>query len=119
MHVPRVLLLQGPFYCGVGAESVYGRPLVEDHLKACIAAGLGISGANAEVMPGQWEFQIGPVGPLEVGDETMLARWLLHRLGEKYGISSTFHPKPVKGDWNGAQPLSIYVIPREMISYTP
>jgi len=33
-------------------------------------------------MPGQWEFQIGPVGPLELGDEVMLARWLLHRLGE-------------------------------------
>lgn len=52
-------------------------------------------------MPGQWEFQIGPVGPLELGDEVMLARWLLHRLGEDFGISSTFDPKPVKGDWNG------------------
>jgi glutamine synthetase len=52
-------------------------------------------------MPGQWEFQIGPVGPLALGDEVMLARWLLHRLGEDYGISCTFHPKPMKGDWNG------------------
>lgn len=93
--------MQGPFYCGVGAESVYGRPLAEEHLAACVTAGLGISGINAEVMPGQWEFQIGPVGPLEVGDEVMLARWLLHRLGEPYGIVSTFNPKPVKGDWNG------------------
>lgn len=70
-------------------------------MAACVTAGLGISGINAEVMPGQWEFQIGPVGPLEVGDEVMLARWLLHRLGESYGIVSTFNPKPVKGDWNG------------------
>lgn len=31
----------------------------------------------------------------------MVARWLLHRLGEKYGIVSTFNPKPIKGDWNG------------------
>ncbi len=62
-------------------------------------AGLIISGINAEVMPGQWEFQIGPVGALEVGDEVMIARWLLHRLGEKYGIISTFAPKPMKGDW--------------------
>ena len=93
--------VQGPFYCGVGSESVYGRPLAEKHMAACVAAGLGISGINAEVMPGQWEFQIGPVGPLEVGDEVMLARWLLHRLGEEYGIISTFNPKPVKGDWNG------------------
>ncbi len=53
------------------------------------------------MLPGQWEFQIGPVGALDLGDEVHLARWLLHRLGEDYGIVSTFHPKPVKGDWNG------------------
>lgn len=52
-------------------------------------------------MPGQWEYQIGPVGPLEVGDEVMISRWLLHRLGENFGIIPTFNPKPVKGDWNG------------------
>jgi len=92
---------QGPFYCGVGAESVFGRPLAEAHMEACMKAGLKISGINSEVLPGQWEFQIGPVGPLEMGDCVMLARWLLHRLGEEYGIVSTFAPKPVKGDWNG------------------
>eukprot|EP00891_Asterochloris_glomerata_P004945 jgi/Astpho2/4945/Aster-06681 len=92
---------QGPFYCGVGSESVYGRQLAEAHMDACIRAGITISGINAEVMPGQWEFQIGPVGPLEVGDQVMLARWLLHRLGEDFNIISTFNPKPVKGDWNG------------------
>ena len=92
---------QGPFYCAVGANSVFGRPLAEAHMEACLEAGLGISGINAEVMPGQWEYQIGPVGALEVGDEVMISRWLLHRLGEDFGISVTFHPKPVKGDWNG------------------
>ena len=70
---------QGPFYCGVGAESVYGRPLAEAHLDACVKAGICISGINAEVMPGQWEFQVGPTGPLETGDQVMVARWLLHR----------------------------------------
>jgi len=92
---------QGPFYCAVGSESVYGRELAEAHMDACITAGIIISGINAEVMPGQWEFQIGPVGALEVGDQVHLARYLLHLLGEKYGIVSTFNPKPVKGDWNG------------------
>ncbi|KAF5834582.1 glutamine synthetase 2 [Dunaliella salina] len=93
---------QGPYYCGVGSESVHGRPLVEAHLEACMAAGINISGVNAEVMPGQWEFQVGPSGPLDVGDEVHLARWLLHRLGEDYGIVVTFEPKPMPGDWNGA-----------------
>ena len=141
---------QGPFYCGVGSESVYGRQLAEAHMDACVKvrgcqrmsvveqslsyltyiswrgwlawacrrlvvleclpkvwlktgtsglrtslsgnespphhdthstplslsagqAGLIISGINAEVMPGQWEFQIGPVGPLEVGDQVSWA----------------------------------------------
>ncbi len=93
---------QGPFYCGVGAESAFGRPLAEAHMEACMKAGLKISGINSEVMPGQWEYQIGPVGPLEMGDEVMLSRWLLHRLGEDFGIVATFNPKPVRtGDWNG------------------
>ena len=67
---------QGGYYCGVGSNEVYGRDIVEDHMEACILAGIEISGINAEVMPGQWEFQIGPVGPLDVADEVWLARWL-------------------------------------------
>ena len=93
---------QGPYYCGVGQDDIYGRPLVEEHLEACLEAGLEISGINAEVMPGQWEFQVGPLSPLEVSDQLWIARWLLHRLGEEHGVSVTLDPKPVRGDWNGA-----------------
>lgn len=93
---------QGPFYCGVGADEVFGRDIVEDHMEACLLAGIGISGVNAEVMPGQWEFQIGPLGPLESGDQLWVARWLLYRIAEDYGVNASIHPKPVKGDWNGA-----------------
>ena len=93
---------QGPFYCGVGADEVYGRDIVEDHMEACLNAGICISGINAEVMPGQWEYQVGPLGPLQVSDEIWISRWLLYRIGEMYGVNATLHPKPVKGDWNGA-----------------
>ena len=93
---------QGGYYCGVGADEVFGRPVVEAHLDACIAAGLHISGINAEVMPGQWEFQIGPIGSPAVADELWLARWLLYRVGEGFQVSATLDPKPVRGDWNGA-----------------
>ena len=65
-------------------------------------AGLGISGINAEVMPGQWEFQVGPLAPLEVSDQLWIARWLLYRTAEDFGVAATLDPKPVKGDWNGA-----------------
>lgn len=100
---------QGPFYCGVGADEAFGREMVEEHAKACINANLMIYGTNAEVMPGQWEFQIGYRGlhiesadPLTVCDHLWVARWLLYRIGEEFDISAKLHPKPVKGDWNGA-----------------
>jgi glutamine synthetase len=93
---------QGPYYCGVGADEIYGRPLVEAHMSACLDAGLELSGINAEVMPGQWEFQIGPASTLDVGDHMWIARWLLYRIGEDFGINATLDAKPAKGDWNGA-----------------
>jgi glutamine synthetase len=93
---------QGGYYCGVGADEVYGRDIVEAHLDACLVAGLHISGINAEVMPGQWEFQVGPVAPPQVADELWVARWLLYRIAEDFGVAATLDPKPVKGDWNGA-----------------
>ena len=93
---------QGGYYCGVGADEVFGREVVEDHMDACMEAGIHISGINAEVMPGQWEFQIGPVGTPRAADELWLARWLLYRIAEEHGISATLDPKPIRGDWNGA-----------------
>lgn len=93
---------QGKYYCGVGGSRVIGRDLVEAHMKACMDMGLAISGINAEVMPGQWEYQIGPLGALEVSDQIHISRWLLSRLGESYGVSVNLDPKPAKGDWNGA-----------------
>ncbi len=93
---------QGGYYCGVGADEIYGRDVVEAHLEVCLEAGLSISGINAEVMIGQWEFQVGPLGPLAVGDQLWLARWLLYRIGEEFDVTATLDPKPVAGDWNGA-----------------
>ena len=93
---------QGQYYCGVGSENAIGRELIEVHLEACLQAGLTISGINAEVMPGQWEFQVGTLGALEVSDEMWIARWLLSRLGEDFDISVSLAPKPQEGDWNGA-----------------
>ncbi len=93
---------QGGYYCGVGADEIWGREVVEAHTEACMAAGLEISGTNAEVMIGQWEFQIGPLDGVAVADQIWLARWLLYRLAEEYDISAHLNPKPVEGDWNGA-----------------
>jgi len=93
---------QGGYYCGVGADEVFGRHVIEAHLEACMEAGLGIVGINAEVMPAQWEFQIGALPAPLIADQLWLARWLLYRVAEDFGVSATLYPKPVKGDWNGA-----------------
>lgn len=93
---------QGGYYCGIGADEVFGRDIVEAHTTACMRAGIHIYGTNAEVMPAQWEFQIGAVPAPDVADELWLARWLLYRIAEDFGVTATLYPKPVKGDWNGA-----------------
>jgi glutamine synthetase len=93
---------QGPYYCGVGADRVVGRDIIELHTQACIDAGLMIEGTNAEVMPGQWEFQVGAADALAVSDHLYVARWLLHRIAEDFDVVITFDPKPQDGDWNGA-----------------
>ena len=93
---------QGEYYCGVGSDKIYGREIVEEHALNCDIAGIKICGINAEVMPGQWEFQIGPELPLKVADDVWIARWILHRTAEEHGVVVSFDPKPAEGDWNGA-----------------
>ena len=96
------IIPQGPYYCSAGTGLAIGRKIAEAHLDACLAADLKISGINAEVMPGQWEFQIGPASGVEGSDHLIVARWLLHRIAEDYGVVVSFDGKPIGGDWNGA-----------------
>ncbi|XP_045190890.1 glutamine synthetase-like [Mercenaria mercenaria] len=93
---------QGPYYCGVGANRVYGRDIVEAHYRACLYAGVKIAGCNAEVMPAQWEFQVGPCEGIDMGDHLWIGRYILERVAEDFGVVVTMDPKPMPGDWNGA-----------------
>jgi len=93
---------QGPYYCSIGATNAFGREIAEAHMNVCLAAGIQLSGINAEVFPGQWEFQIGPGHGLEGCDELWVARYFLQRLCEEFGVEASFDPKPVKGQWNGS-----------------
>jgi len=93
---------QGPYYCGVGGSKMPGRDIVEAHTLACLRAGIGIEGTNAEVMMAQWEFQIGILNTVEIGDQIWVARWLLERIAEEFEVEVSWDAKPIKGDWNGA-----------------
>jgi len=85
----------------VGGNVAFGREIADYHYKACLYAGLKISGTNAEVMPGQWEYQIGPCEGIEVGDHIWISRYLLLKVAEFYNYSISFDVKLFK-DYNGA-----------------
>lgn len=93
---------QGQFYCGVGTYNTFGNIIVEEHMHACLEAGIQLSGINAEVAPGQWEFQVGPCIGIDAGDHLLMARYLLIKIAQKYNTIVCFEPKPLKGEWNGS-----------------
>ncbi|KAL5721458.1 glutamine synthetase [Ranunculus cassubicifolius] len=79
-----LLQKDGPYYCAAGADKAFGREIVDAHYKACIYAGINISGIN-----------VGPSVGIASGDE-------LWRITELAGVVLSFDPKPIPGDWNGA-----------------
>jgi glutamine synthetase len=96
---------QGPYYCGVGYKNVgdIARQIVEEHLDLCLEAGINHEGINAEVAKGQWEFQIFGKGSKKAADEIWVARYILNRVCESYGVDVEYHCKPLGAtDWNGS-----------------
>jgi glutamine synthetase len=92
---------QGQYYCGVGCMNVIGRFIVEDFEKKCWEAGLELDGVNAEVMPGQWEWQTAAQGPLKTADDLWMSRYILERVAEAHAAIVSYDPKP-HPDMNGA-----------------
>ncbi|MBP6506769.1 MAG: glutamine synthetase, partial [Opitutaceae bacterium] len=101
---------QGSYYTGVGYKNVgaVAREIVEKHIDICLDAGINLEGVNAEVAKGQWEFQIFGKGSTAAADQMWVARYLLARLCESYGIDIEWRCKPILGpfntplDWNGS-----------------
>jgi glutamine synthetase len=89
-------------YCGVGTTGSVNTVIMNEFYEHCLNAKLKISGINAEVTPGQWEFQIGPSVGISAGDHMYVARYLLQKVAEKYDRTIDFHPKPYDGNCNGS-----------------
>ena len=101
-HKRNILKGQGEYYCGVG-HNVVGRPFVDEHLNMCLNYGIDITGINAEVALGQWEYQVFSEGKHKGGDDLWMARYFLFKIAEKYGYHIELHPKPLThGEWNGS-----------------
>jgi len=101
-HKRNILKGQGEYYCGVG-HNVVGRDFVESHLNMCLEYGIDITGTNAEVALGQWEYQVFSKGKLKGGDDLWMSRYFLYKISEKYNYHIDLHPKPLThGAWNGS-----------------
>jgi glutamine synthetase len=92
---------QGDYYCGVGGANILGRKYVEEILKKLVYCELPITGMNAEVAPGQWEFQVCSTG-IDAADSLILVRYIINRVLERDFLQMDISAKPVKGDWNGS-----------------
>jgi len=101
-HKRNILKGQGEYYCGVG-HNVVGRSFVDEHLNMCLNYGINITGINAEVALGQWEYQVFSEGKHKGGDDLWMTRYLLYKVSEKYNYHIELHPKPLThGEWNGS-----------------
>lgn len=92
---------QGDYYCSIGSRYAYARDYLEECLNYLIKMGINITGMNYEVAPGQAEFQVCEIG-LDAAHGLTMIRYVLERVGEKYGYWINYEPKPMKGDWNGS-----------------
>jgi glutamine synthetase len=106
---------QGKYYCGVEAVDGYRygkeslehrsvtdvRGLTEQIAQRCVDLGIGITGWNVEVAPGQTEIQIFGKG-LQACDDLMMLRYLAHRVLLEVNMKPDFSPKPLGSKWNGS-----------------
>tara|TARA_B110000285_G_C15057080_1_gene580171 strand:+ start:448 stop:1449 length:1002 start_codon:yes stop_codon:yes gene_type:complete len=93
--------LKGKHYCGIGIN-YKTRKIMDELYDACLYSELNISGINAEVAVGQWEYQIGPVCGIDASDQLWISRYIIQRIAEKYNVLIDFEPKPILGDINGS-----------------
>ena len=93
---------QGQYYCGAGSNQVVARSFAEQHLLWCLEMGIELTGINAEVAVGQWEYQCFAKDTLKACDDLWMSRYLLYILAEQKSWDIDLNPKPVSGDWNGS-----------------
>lgn len=87
--------LMGPSYCGVGGGRENGRDVARAHYRACRNAGIKLSGLNAELVWGQWEYQCGPSEGITAPDDLWMSRYILERVAADFGVKISFDPKPI------------------------
>lgn len=91
----RACMYAGIPICGENAEVSwrYSLPIESDHLTLshlnmiddqvnfCPLTSI-VCARFAQVMPAQWEYQVGPCGGISIGDDLWMSRFILNRVAE-------------------------------------
>ena len=60
-------------------------------MHACLDLGITLTGTNAEVALGQWEYQCFGKG-IKAADDLWVSRYLLFKIAEEFGVGVNIHP---------------------------
>jgi len=87
-----------PLYSGAHCYSIAKgadvEPVVGDIRRVLQASGIPIEGCNVEYGPAQVEVNLGYGGAVEMGDATMVFKYVVKRTALSHGLRATFMPKP-------------------------
>ena len=89
------------YYDEIGGMDVNVQNAMQEILLAAQSVGIQTRYVHHEVAPSQYEIPVGASTALETADNTLLFKWLVERISQKYGLQATFNPKPVVGE-NGS-----------------
>jgi glutamine synthetase len=89
---------QGKYYCASDSNL---NDMVDMMMLCSREIGINVVGYNTEVAPGQAELQLLGQG-LKACDDLIIMRYIIIQIAKKYGYQISFHPKVLKGDWNGS-----------------
>ena len=92
----------GDYYCGVGGSNVAGKEIMDPFLKACDLFRIPLTGYNAEVELGQWEYQTEKMNVLDAADKLWFSRYILAKVSESRNARVSYDPKPAGEEFNGS-----------------
>nr|QKY15334.1 glutamine synthetase (glnA) [Polytomella parva] len=79
------------------APTAIGRTVSDAHLQACLYAGIRVSSADSNCIPGTYSYELGPYEPVEFGDAVSTSRYLLRRVAEENNVNIDFSSRNKDG----------------------
>lgn len=84
--------------------------LIETIVEKLHGAEIELQHFHPESAPDQYEFVLGPLGPLEAVDTLIAAREIIASAAAEAGLRATLYPKPVAVSYNPYLFSSLYAL---------